>query len=73
MSDSVRVYRYICEISNFMSHGWNSLFFFSRGRGFVHSDCPGGGRVFVPFKSCPAGGMVLDEIDTCISLKFKLP
>ena len=28
---------------------------------------PGGGRVFAPFKSCPGGGgMVLDEIDTCI-------
>ena len=24
-----------------------------------------GGRVFAPFKSCP-GGMVMDEIDTCI-------
>ena len=37
---------------------------------FVHNDCPEG-RVFDPFKSCPRGlsqgGMVLDEIDTCIN------
>ena len=25
------------------------------------------GRVFAPFKLCP-GGMVMDEIDTCITL-----
>ena len=31
----------------------------------MHSDCPGG-TVFAPFKLCP-GGMVLDEIDTCIT------
>ena len=36
------------------------------GRVFVQNDCPGG-RVFAPFKSCP-GGMVMDEIDTCITL-----
>ena len=32
-----------------------------------------GGRVFPPFKSCPRGsvrgGMILDEIDTCIATK----
>ena len=38
------------------------------GRGFVHNDCPGGGRGFAPFESCP-GGMVLDEIDSSIMTK----
>ena len=47
---------------NFMSRGgaFDSLFWV-----FVHNDCPRG-RVFAPFKSCP-GGVVLDEINTCIS------
>ena len=31
---------------------------------------PREGRVFAPFKSCP-GGMVMDEIDTCIITKPK--
>ena len=50
-----------------MSRGWafDSLFCPER-RVFVHNDCPGG-RVFAPFKSCPGEGMVLDEIDTCIT------
>ena len=40
--------------------------FCPEGRAFVHNDCPGG-RVFAPFKSFSrGGGMVLDEIDTCI-------
>ena len=43
--------------------------FCPEGRVFVHNDCPEG-KGFVPFKSCPGslsqGGMVLDEIDTCI-------
>ena len=30
----------------------------------MHNDCPVE-RNFAPFKSCP-GGMVLDEVDTCI-------
>ena len=34
---------------------------------------PGGGRVFAPFKSCPMGGMVLDEIDTCIIVLLFIP
>ena len=29
--------------------------------------CPGG-RDFTLFKSCPGGGMALDETDTCINL-----
>ena len=36
----------------------------------MQNDCPGG-RVFAPFKSCPGGlsrGMVMDEIDTCITI-----
>ena len=42
----------------------------SRGEGFIHNDCSRR-RVFAPFKSCPGdlsqkGGMVFDEIDTCI-------
>ena len=50
-----------------MSQGWGFDFLFClEGRVFVHNDCPGE-RVFAPFKSCPGGGgMVLDEIDTCI-------
>ena len=47
--------------------------FCPEGRVFVHNDCPGG-RVFAAFKSCPGGlslgggggGVVMDEIDTCI-------
>ena len=50
------------------SGAFDSLFC-PEGRVFVHSGCPGG-RVFAPFKSCPGGlsrgGMVMDEIDTCI-------
>ena len=42
------------------------------GRAFVHSDCPGGGRVFASFESCPRGlsqrGVVLDDIDSCIKM-----
>ena len=48
---------------------------FGRG-GFLYTMIVPGGRVFVPFKSCPrglsgweGGGVVLDEIDTCISRK----
>ena len=61
----------VSEFSNFMSRGgaFDSLFC-PGGRVFVHNYCPGG-RVFAPFESCPGGlsrgGMVLDEIDTCIS------
>ena len=53
------------KFSNFRSRGgaFDSMFC-PEGRVFVHNDCLGG-RVFVPFKSCP-GGMVLDETDTCI-------
>ena len=35
------------------------------GRVFVHNDCPGGG--FLLPSSHVQGGMVLDEIDTCIT------
>ena len=61
----------VSEFSNFMSRGgaFDSLFC-PGGRVFVHNYCPGG-RVFAPFESCPGGlsrgGMVLDEIDTCIT------
>ena len=60
----------VSEFSNFMSRGgaFDSLFC-PGGRVFVHNYCPGG-RVFAPFESCPGGGMVLDEIDTCIT-KFQ--
>ena len=54
------------KFSDFMS--WGGAFdplFCPEGRVFVHSDCPGRGA-FALFKSCP-GGMVLDEIDTCIN------
>ena len=59
------------KFSNFMTRGWGFLLpVLSRGEGFVHNDCPGGGVVFALFKSCPGGlsprGMVMDEIDTCI-------
>ena len=45
----------------------------SEGKVFVHNDCPGGGG-FLPSSNrvlgvCPKGGMVMDEIDTCISLR----
>ena len=45
------------------------------GRVFVLNDCPGG-RVLAPFKSCPGGlsrGVVIDEIDTCISFGLVRP
>ena len=44
------------KFSNFMSRGgaFDSLFC-PEGRGFVHSDCPGG-MVFAPFESCLGGG-----------------
>ena len=48
------------KFSNFMSRGW----------GFVHSDCPGGGFLLPSSRVpgiCPGGGMVMDEIDICIS------
>ena len=43
--------------------------FCPEGRVFVHNDCPGGGFL-LPSSRVP-GGMVLDEIDTCISLGGK--
>ena len=64
---SETLYKYICEIFLLYVPGVGSLTpRFVPGEGFVHSDCPGRGRVFAPFESCP-GGMVLDEIDNCIS------
>ena len=52
------------KFSNFMSRGgvFDSPFCL-RGEGFVHNDCPEG---VATFESCP-GGMVLDEIDSCIT------
>ena len=50
--------------------GLLTLFSVSRG-GFLYTMIVPGGRVFAPFKSCPGGlsqgGMVMDEIDTCIT------
>ena len=59
------------KFSNCMSRGgaFGSLFC-PEGRVFASSDYPRG-RVFAPFHSCPVGlsrgGLVLDEIDTCIN------
>ena len=54
------------KFSNFMSRGWG---FWPEGRVFVHNDCPGE-RFLLPSSRvsgvCPGGGMVMDEIDTCI-------
>ena len=47
--------------------------FCPKGRVFVHNDCPGG-RVLLPSSRIPGvcpGGMVMDEIDTCINLFFR--
>ena len=57
------------KFSDLMSLGgtFDSLFCLE-GRVFVHNDCLQG-RVFAPFKPCPGdspGGVVMDEIDTCI-------
>ena len=45
---------------------------FVPGEGFLYTIIVPGGGVFAPFESCPGGlsrggGMVLDEIDTCIT------
>ena len=70
----VRVYRYICEffLTLCPKGGAFDSLFCPKGRVFVHNDCPGG-RIFAPFKSCLGGlfrgGMVLDEVDTCIMLQ----
>ena len=55
---------------NCMSQGWGFDSLFCPGRRvFVHNDCPGGVYLLpssrVP-RACP-GGMILGEIDTCIS------
>ena len=53
------------KFSNFMSRGgaFDSLSC-PEGRVFVHNDCPGG-RFLLPSSRVP-GGMIMDEIDTCI-------
>ena len=58
------------KFSNFMSPGVGLLApcFVPEGRVFVHNDCPGGGYL-LPSSHVPGvcpGGMVMDEIDTCI-------
>ena len=66
----------VSEFSNFMSRGEVALtsLFCPRGGFLVHSDCPGGG--FLPPSSrfqrvCSwGGGLVLDEIDRCITLNL---
>ena len=40
--------------------------------GFLYRMIVQGGKVFAPFKSCP-GGMVMDEIDTCITHRSAVP
>ena len=54
ISNSVRVYRYICEIfSNFMSREWGFWSpVLSRGKGFC-TQWLSLGRVFASFESCP--------------------
>ena len=66
----------VSEFSNFMSRGgaFDSLFC-PGGRVFVHNYCPGGGFLLPSSRVpgvCPGGGMVLDEIDTCISVNCHL-
>ena len=61
------------KFSNFMSRGgdFDSLFC-PEGRVFVHNDCPIGGFCsiqVVSLRFVPGGGMVMDEIDTCIIKK----
>ena len=58
------------KFSNFMSRGWGfDSLFCPEGRGFVYNDCLGGGFLShssrVPWVCL--GGMVLGEIDTCIT------
>ena len=58
------------KFSNFMSRGWGFWVpVLSRGEGFCTQSLSRG-RVFAPSKSCPgglSGGMVMDEIDTCVT------
>ena len=60
------------KFSNFMSRGGGAFdsLFCPEGRGFAHSDCPG---FLLPSSRVPGfvRGMVMDEIDTCISLRFQ--
>ena len=55
------------KFSNFMSQGgaFDSLFC-PEGKVFVQNDCPQGGGFSLPSNHV-LGGMVLDEIYTCIS------
>ena len=62
------------KFSNFMSRGgaFDSIFC-PEGRIFVHNDCLGG-RVLLSSSRVPGvcpGGMVMDEIDTCINGRMK--
>ena len=52
-------------VSEFIDIFVKFSYFMSWDGAFDSLFCPKG-RVFAPFKSCPGGGMVLDEIDTCI-------
>ena len=56
ISNSVRVHRYFCKFSNFMSGGgaFDSLFC-PEGRAFVHNVDPGGGFL-LPSSRVPGGG-----------------
>ena len=58
------------KFSNFMYKGVGLLTPCSVPReGFLYTMVVPGGRVFAPFKSCPGGGMVSDEIDTLIKYR----
>ena len=79
ISNSARVHRYICEIIKLYTLcSWGGTFnslFCSEGSVFVHNDCPRGGFL-LPSSCVPGvcpGGVVMDEIDTCIlNLKIKI-
>ena len=70
---SVRVYRYICEVFTLYVPGVGLLTLCSLPRGgFLYTIIvPGGGKFLLPSSCvlgvCPGRGMVMDEIDTCIS------
>ena len=69
ISNSVRVYRYICEIFLLYVPRMRLLTpCFVPREGFLYTVIVPRGRDFASFKSCP-GGIVLGEIDTCIKLQ----
>ena len=72
VSNCVRVYRYIMKFSDFMSRGWGFwLPVLSRGEGFC-TEWLSRGEGFCFLQIVSRGGMVMDEIDTCISLYIQI-